>query len=147
MSSLQPPPAGGLNTQTLATNIRHWVHYNSILEDLQKQTKNARESRNAHEQQILTMLRASSLQNPVIQVGGGRLLVAHERQQQALSFKSLEDCLHQYYAAKAPGARDETSEILKFIRAHRTSTSTTHDVLRFQRVATTPRVKDGNTTT
>ena len=125
--SLPPPPgaiqaggtaAGAINTQQLANLVRYWVHYDSILSGLNKDVKSAREARTGYESQIITMLRASNLQHPVIQIGGGRLILAEEKHQQPLSFKNLEILLHQYYRTR-PGSRDETAEILKFIRANR----------------------------
>jgi hypothetical protein len=126
--SLPPPPgalqsagaggAGAVNTQQLANLVRYWVHYDSILAGLNKDAKLAREARAGYEGQIVTMLRASNLQHPVIQIGGGRLVLAEEKHQQPLSFKNLELLLHQYYRTR-PGSRDETPEILKFIRANR----------------------------
>lgn len=128
--SLPPPPdaiqsagvsagaAGAINTQHLANLVRYWVHYDSILAGLNKDTRLAREARTGYESQIVTMLRASNLQHPVIQIGGGRLILAEEKHQQPLSFKTLESLLHQYYRTR-PGSRDETPEILKFIRANR----------------------------
>ncbi len=85
---------------------------------MNKQVKQVRDARNNYEAQILQAFRAANLANPVVQIGGGRLTVAEERHTQALSLKSLEGLLHQYYRQR-PGARDETPDILKFIRAQR----------------------------
>lgn len=113
-----PPAGAGMNTQQLANLVRYWVHYDSIVAGLNKDVKQARDARAGYEAQIITMLRASNLQHPVIQIGGGRLILTEEKHQAPLSFKTLETLLHQYYRTR-PGSRDETPEILKFIRANR----------------------------
>lgn len=136
------PPAtgGGINTATFANLIRYWVHYDTAINDLNKQAKQARDARAAYESQILSMLAASSLKSPVIQIAGGRLVVATERQSQALSYKAIETLLHEYYRER-PGSKDETQEILQFFKAHREVS--TNQVLRRQRPSVSLRAKDG----
>jgi hypothetical protein len=116
-----PPASGGVHTliQRLGDLIRYWVHYDTSLQTLNKQVKATRDARNAYEAQILQGLRTANMgANPVIQIAGGRILVSEERYQQPLSARALEGFLHQYYRQK-PGARDETADILKFIKAQR----------------------------
>ncbi|NBP65249.1 MAG: hypothetical protein EBU66_11415 [Bacteroidetes bacterium] len=60
--------------------------------------------------------------NPVIQIGGGRLIVSEDKQSAPLTFTNLETLLQQYYAKK-PGARNETADILKFIKENRAVTT------------------------
>lgn len=107
-----------MNTEELANSIRHWVHYDNMLTTLNKQVKNVRELRHVYEDQVLQKLKAANAENAVIQIAGGRVIVNEEKYTQPLSFKNLETMLHQYYRTK-PGARDETVEILKFIRTQR----------------------------
>lgn len=116
-----PPASGGGQTliQRLGDLVRYWVHYDTNLQTLNKQVKATRDARNAYEAQILQGLRAANMgANPVIQIAGGRILVSEERYQQPLSVRALEGFLHQYYRQK-PGARDETADILKFIKTQR----------------------------
>ena len=111
-----------LSTEQIGNLIRHWVFYDTKIADLNKQIKSARDSRNAYEAQALQMMSAMSLKNPVIQIGGGgRLIVSEDKHTAPLTFTNIESLLHQYYATK-PGARDETGEIIKFIKAHRETT-------------------------
>jgi hypothetical protein len=113
-----------LSTEQIGNVIRHWVFYDTKIADLNKQVKSARESRNAYEAQALQLMSAMSLKNPVIQIGGGgRLLVSEDKHTAPLTFTSIESLLHDYYATK-PGARDETTEIIKFIKANREVTVT-----------------------
>lgn len=139
----QPPtPAAdsaGLNTGTFANLIRYWVHYDTVINDLNKQVREARDTRAAYEAQILSMLSASSLKSPVIQIGGGRLVVATERQSQPLNYKTIETLLHQYYRER-PGSKDDTADILQFFKERREVT--TSQVLRRQRPSVSLRAKE-----
>ena len=49
-------------------------------------------------------------------------MVAEDRTQESLSFATLERILHEYYA-KRPGKVDETSDIVKFVRTNRQTTT------------------------
>lgn len=111
-------------TEQIGNLIRHWVFYDNKIAELNKQVKSARESRNAYEAQTLQMISAMSLKNPVIQIGGGgRLLVSEDKHTAPLTFTTIESLLHDYYAKK-PGSRDETADIIKFIKANRETTVT-----------------------
>jgi hypothetical protein len=110
--------------QQIGNLIRHWVFYDNTIAELNKKVKQARESRNNYEAQALQLLRASSLANPVIQIGGGgRLIVSEDKHTAPLTFTNVESLLHQYYAKK-PGTKDETADIIKFIKANRETTLT-----------------------
>ena len=111
------------STQQIGNIIRHWVHYDNTIAELNKQVKTARDARNNYEAQALQMIRALNMTSPVIQIGGGRLIVSEDKHSTPLSFTNLEGLLHRYYATK-PGARDETGDILKFIKANRETTVT-----------------------
>ena len=104
--------------------IRHWVFYDTKLTELNKQIKSLRDSRNAYEAQALQMIKTMNMNNPVIQIGGGgSLIVSEDKHSAPLTFTNLESLLRQYYAKK-PGARDETADIIKFIKANRETTTT-----------------------
>ena len=115
----QPTPG----VQQIGNLIRHWVHYDNTIAELNKKVKSARETRNNYESQVLQMLKTTNMTNPVIQIGDGRLIVAEEKQHAPLTFTNIELLLHQFYA-KRPGARDDTADIIKFIKANRETTVT-----------------------
>ena len=107
-----------LDMPTFGNLIRFWVHYDSMLSGLNKQLKTVRELRNKYEAQVLTLLHQSNTENPIIQIAGGRVTVAEEKHQQPLSLATLKLFLQKYYRTK-PGARDESAEIMEFIRTQR----------------------------
>ena len=121
MSAPTPPPAptgGGTLIQQIGNLVRHWVHYDDTITELNKQVKAARDTRKSYESNILHMLKATDMANPVIQIVGGRIIVGEDKQQEPLNYTNLQSLIHQYYAKK-PGARDETDDIMKFIKANR----------------------------
>lgn len=106
------------NMEELGNLIRYWAHYDTMLQALTKQSQSVRKQRDTYEDQIIQKLRAGNIENAVIQIAGGRLLVSEERHSTPLSFRSLQTMLHDYYRTK-PGAIDETNRILDFIKSQR----------------------------
>jgi hypothetical protein len=103
--------------------IRYWVHYDNSISALNKQAKTARDLKTNYEKQILEKLKEANMKDPLIQIGGGRLIVSEHKQTAALTFTNLESLLTEYYARK-PTARNETADILKFIKENREETVT-----------------------
>ena len=109
--------------QQIGNLVRYWVHYDNTITTLNKQTKAARDMRTTYETQILDSLKTSNIVDPVIQIGDGRLIVSADKHTAPLTFTSLDSLLHQYYGKK-PGSKDETADILKFIKENRETTVT-----------------------
>ena len=130
--------AGGsplVNMQDLGNLVRHWVHYDSLIANLNKQAAVARKERDAYEDRIMGSLRAAKYENAVIQIAGGKLMVNEEKHTQGLTYKSLEQMLHDYYIQKVNrgvACKDETDDILKFIKANRQTDS----IKRLKKIAT-----------
>ena len=113
-----------MNTQELGNFVRNWVHYDNLATSLSKQTQNARRVRDEFENKILHQLHTHNMESAIIQIQGGRLVVAEERHAQPLSFTRLEESLHAFFMEKAKvggghPVSDDTAAILKFIKAHR----------------------------
>ena len=125
MNTPPVPPAAGGGTliQQIGNLVRHWVHYDDTIVELNKQVKSARDTRKSYEANILQMLKTTNITNPVIQIVGGRIILGEDKQQEPLNYTNLPSLLHQY-DAKKPGARDETEDIMKFIKANRETRAT-----------------------
>ena len=106
-----------VNTTELANWVRNWVHYDNFATSMYRQTANARKVRDEFEEKILGSLRVSKMENAVIQIAGGRLVVNEERHSQPLTFTRMEEHLHAYFASK--GQADETDSIVKFMKKQR----------------------------
>jgi len=116
MTSLAAP----INMTELGNQVRHWVHYDRLLVDLNKQAADTRNKRQMYENTIITTLKAANHEKAVLQIVGGRILISEERQSKPLTFTSLESTLKEYYRQKGSNGKDETQDIMKFIKAHRT---------------------------
>ena len=106
------------NIDAIGNYVRYWVHYDNSIAAANKQIRQLREQKDQYEQKIIELLKSSSMEKPVIQIAGGRILVGEDKVQQAFTYTMLETMLNKYYASK-PGSRVETKDILKFIREHR----------------------------
>lgn len=105
-----------MNTQDLANLVRNWVHYDNLTSTFSKQTQTARRVRDEFENRILHQLRSSNMENAVIQIHGGRLVVSEEKQTQPITLTRLEEALHSYYQKSSV---DETAAIMKHVRNSR----------------------------
>lgn len=120
MAAPPPPPQTGsppLNTQEVGFLVRNWVHYDTLASSLYRQTINARKVRDEFETKILDALRASHMENAVIQIAGGRLIVQQERRNQPLTLARIEEILHTYFVSQ--NKPDETANMLKFMKKQR----------------------------
>ena len=110
-----------LNTQTLADQIRSWVHFDNLSATFTRQAQQARTARSRWESQILEYLKSTKMSNAIIQIAGGRLTVHEEKHQLPLTLQRLEQLLHEYFNKKAPGSDDETEMIMNYIKQNRGS--------------------------
>ena len=112
-----------MDTQELGNFVRNWVHYDNLATTLSKQTQSARKVRDTFEKTILDKLRANNMENAVIQIQGGRLVVAEEKHNQPLTYARIEEGLKAYYLEKQKSAGrvlpDESAAIMRFLKGHR----------------------------
>lgn len=112
-----------MDTQELGNFVRNWVHYDNLATTLSKQTQSARKVRDTFEKTILDKLRANNMENAVIQIQGGRLVVAEEKHNQPLTYTRIEEGLKAYYLEKQKTAGrvlpDESAAIMRFLKGHR----------------------------
>ena len=107
-----------MNESGIGTYVRYWLHYNNLASSFYKQYCSAKKIKDDYEKQVIDTLKHSGMENANIQIGGGgHLKVTSKREPSQLSLTSLEDLLHKYHRQK--GGRDETAEIMTFIRANR----------------------------
>lgn len=119
MTSPAPGTLTTFNMAELGGLVRNWVHYDTQVAALNKQLAALRNAREESEEKILGILSRANYNQAVIQIAGGRLVVNEEKHSQALTFKSLENMLHEYFRQRPGPFQDETNSILKFIKSHR----------------------------
>jgi hypothetical protein len=108
-----------LDTNALGNWVRNFVHYDNLASSLYKQLQNARKVKDEFETRIINALQGHKMENAVIQIAGGRLLVGEEKHTHPLTLTRLEEYLHEYYRTQNREATDETAQILKFIKSQR----------------------------
>jgi hypothetical protein len=108
-----PAPQG----QSIATLVRAWLHYTNLVASFTKQATAARKIKDTYENQVITTLQGQGMERAVIQINSGRITVAERREPNQLSLSKIEELLHQYHQQR--GGRDETVEIMSFLRANR----------------------------
>lgn len=111
----QPPAVP--NTQDLPLLVRNYVHYDNLATSLYRQTVNARRARDDFEGKILTNLRNQNMENAIIQIAGGRLVVHEERHNQPITLGRMEELLHAYFTSY--NLPNETQNIIKFMKKQR----------------------------
>jgi len=106
------------NKEDLTNLVRNYVHYDNLTTTFQKQLVSARTVRNDYEQRIIQELKKSKMENAIIQIVGGKLKIVEEKQSSPLTFKMLEEALHNYFNEHK--IKDNTVELIKFIKSQRT---------------------------
>jgi len=108
-----------IDLNSLGDQVRKWVHCETTIAGLNKQICDLRRLRDTYEEEIISTLQRNKYENAILQIAGGRITAVDEKHTQPLTFKSLEEHLHAYFRQKATTVKDETTDILKFIKANR----------------------------
>ena len=106
----------------IGTFVRYWLHYNNLASSFYKQFGSARKVRDDYEKQIIGTLQKNGMEKATIQIGGGQLNVVDKREPLPLSLTKIEELLHGYFRQR--GGKDETMDVMTFIRANRGYTVT-----------------------
>ena len=108
-----------VNKEDIANLVRSYVPYDNLTVSLNKQTQNARTVRDEFEKRIIKELDDKNMKHAIIQIVGGKLQIVEEKKIAPLTFNSLESSLHKYFIEHKES--DITSDLIKFIKAQRTS--------------------------
>jgi hypothetical protein len=73
--------------------------------------------RDTYEQQIISGLKRSNMENAIIKVAGAQLSLSHEKSQHPLTLSRIEEITHKYFELR--GGQDETEAYMKFLRKNR----------------------------
>ena len=114
-----------MNNEALAHNVRGWVHYDNLANDLQKQTGNARKQRDSFEEQIQSLLVQHRIPNAVIQISGGQLQLQEEKTTASLTFKALQESTLSFFKGRPEIQNPEkmANEFLQYIKQQRAVTT------------------------
>lgn len=101
----------------IGTYVRYWLHYSNMAASFFKQFGAVRKIRDDYEKQIIGLLQQNGMEKATIQINNGRINVIDKREPNQLSLTRVEELLHGYYKHK--GGKDETIDIMSFIKANR----------------------------
>jgi len=101
----------------IGTYVRSYLHYSNLASSFYKQYGAAKKIKDDYEKQIIGSLQQNGMEKATIQIGGGQLNVVDKREPNQLSLTKIEDLLHGYFRQR--GGRDETGEIMTYVRANR----------------------------
>jgi len=123
---MSKPPANAVTTpvddSAFPTWVRNWIHYDTLASSLYKQAINARKVREGFEDKILESLERRRMINAVLQLKQGRYQAIEEVHNAPLSFTAIEGILHAYFKSRGASVRDETGDIIAFMKQHRQQT-------------------------
>lgn len=105
----------------IGTYVRYWLHYSNLASTFFKQFGSARKVRDDYEKQVIQLLQTNGMEKAVIQTNNGRINVVDKKDLNPLTLAKIEELLHLYYRKR--GGKDETLDIMTFIRANRGHTT------------------------
>lgn len=101
----------------IGTFVRYWLHYTNLTSSFYKQYGASKKVKDDYEKQIITTLQKNGMEKATIQIGNGQISVINKREPNQLSLTKIEELLHGYF--KQRGGKDESMDIMTFIRANR----------------------------
>jgi len=101
----------------IGTYVRYWLHYSNMASSFFKQFGSVRKVRDDYEKQVIAILQSNGMEKATIQINQGQIRVIDKREPNPLTLAKLEELLHGYYRQR--GGKDETLDIMTFIRANR----------------------------
>ena len=110
-----------MNTDTLAHNVRGWVHYDNMIAALQKQLNNARKQRDTFEEYVQALLTQNNMINAVIQISGGQLQIQEEKSTAGLTLKALQESVTSFFKnhPEIPNSEALATELMNHVKQQR----------------------------
>jgi hypothetical protein len=106
----------------IGTFVRYWLHYGDLASSFFKQFGAVRKVRDDYEKQIIHTLQTNGMEKAVLQINNGTIRVVDKREMNPLTLSKIEELLHGYFRHR--GGKDETLDIMNFIRGNRGHTVT-----------------------
>jgi hypothetical protein len=101
----------------IGTFVRYWLHYSNLASSFFKQYGAAKQIRDDYEKQIIAVLENKRMEKATIQINNGQIRMIEKKDTHPLTLSKIEELLHSYFKFKS--AKDDTLEIMIFIRANR----------------------------
>ena len=104
--------------QKLIEAIRGWIHMDNLVESFNQQATNARNLRNKHEQEAITLMKQLGLSASTIQVSGASLNIQKKKVPSGLSWGYLEKEIPAW-ATRSGVPANQSSALVKWLHEHR----------------------------
>jgi hypothetical protein len=101
----------------IGTSVRYWLHYSNLAASFFKQYGSARRIRDQYEKTIISTLQQRKMELATIQISGGQINMITKREPVQLSLTRVEELISGYF--KQRGGKDETKDIMLFLKANR----------------------------
>ena len=101
----------------IGTSVRNWLHYSNLAASFFKQYGTARKIRDDYEKTIISTLQQRKMELATIQISGGQINMITKREPVQLSLTRVEELISGYF--KQRGGKDETKDIMLFLKANR----------------------------
>ena len=79
-------------------NIRQWVKYDNQIKVMNNKIKELRDARNEHEKSVIKYVKTNNMEDSIVNITDGQLKFTYVNVQQSLTYKYLEDCLHDLFS-------------------------------------------------
>ena len=94
-------------------NIRQWVNYDNQIKIMNNKIKELRDARNEYEKSVIKYVENNNMENSIVNITDGQLKFTNVNIQQSLTYKYLEDCLHDLFS------QEEVKRLIQHIKKKR----------------------------
>lgn len=99
---------------TFEQNIKNWIILDNKIKLVSEEINSLRNKRSECKNTIITQVQANNLEKSTIKINNGLLKFVTLTQQPALSYKFIENCLHECIKDK-----EAVDQIIKYIKSKR----------------------------
>ena len=101
---------------SLEDSIKEWVRLDNKHSELNNELKQLRDKKNECSNDIINFFELKDIENPTINITGGKINLVDQKISNPLSYKFLEDCFKEYFENND----EKCEELLNFIKSKRT---------------------------
>ena len=101
---------------SLEDSIKEWVRLDNKHSELNNELKQLRDKKNECSNDIINFFELKDIENPTINITGGKINFVDQKISNPLSYKFLEDCFKEYFENND----EKCEELLNFIKSKRT---------------------------
>lgn len=100
---------------SLENSIKDWVRLDNKHSELNNELKKLRDNKNECSNDIINFFELKHIENPTINITGGKINLVDQKTSNPMSYKFLEDCFKEYFKNND----EKCEELLNFIKSKR----------------------------